>query len=131
MVVAMPQRLLTGLVLLFTVLTSSCDTQTFECDCLPCGAAIVLVALDTAGTPQTGAWSAVVTLDGVAVEANTCDEVNRDGANECGFGFASGVYQIVVRSPNGEKSLAARFSSKAGQDCCACLASERVQVVIP
>ena len=127
----MPQRLLTGLVLLFTALTSSCDTQTFECDCVPCGSAIVLVGVDGAGTPQSGAWSAVATLDGNPVDVSGCDELNRGGGNECSFGFATGIYQIVVRSPNGEKSVAARFSSNAGQDCCACLASERVQVVIP
>ena len=131
MVAAMSQRLLPGLVLLLTALTSSCDTQPLQCECIPCGPAIVLVGLDAAGALQTGPWSAVATLDGVEIDTSSCDQLNRGDSNECGFGNDPGVYQVVVRSPNGEKSLAARFSSKVGQDCCACLASERVQVVIP
>lgn len=131
MVAVMPQRLLTGLVLLLTALSSSCDTQPLQCDCVPCSAAIVLSGFDATGAVQAGPWSAVATLDGVDVDTSSCDQINRGDSNECGFGFASGVYQVVVRSQNGEKSLAARFASKVGQDCCACLASERVQVVIP
>ncbi len=126
----MMSRLLTGLVLL-SALTASCDTQTFECECVPCGPAIILVGLDDAGTPAAGAWSASVSLDGAEIDATACDQVNRGTSNECGFGFQSGVYQVVVRSQNGEKTLAARFASQVGQECCACLASERVQVVIP
>ena len=127
----MSQRALSGFVLLLLALTTSCDTQSFDCECVPCTAAIVLVALDDAGTPDSGVWSVAATLDGVEVDTSACDPANRGDTNECGFGFAAGVYQVVVRSPAGEKSLAARFASNVGQNCCACLASERVQVVIP
>ncbi len=116
---------------LLLALVSACDTDAFECQCAPCGPALVVVGVDTTGAVQAGAWTVAATLDGEPVDTSNCDPAVRGDSNECGFGFGVGVYQLLVRSDNGEKAVAARFSSQVGQNCCACILSERVQVVIP
>ena len=47
-----------------------------------------------------------------------------------GFGFETGVYEVLVRSAFEEKELKARFAGRAGQNCCNCIPGETVDVVL-
>lgn len=109
----------------------ACDTETFECECFPCGNAITVIGLDSAGALAAGEWSVTATLDGAAIDTASCDTDNRAGNNQCSFGTATGVYQLTITSPTGSKAAAARFASQVGQNCCQCLQPSSIQVVIP
>ena len=103
----------------------------FGCECTPCGAAITVSAVDDNGDADTGDWTIEASLDGVLVETSQCNPENRGDLASCGFGFEVGTYQVVMRSPRGEKSFAARFAGRAGQDCCNCIVGDTVVVVVP
>ncbi len=109
----------------------ACDGNSgFSCPCFPCGAAITLVVVNAAGDPVANDWTVEASGAGEDVDTSACNPAARGGVNTCGFGFALGVYDVVVRSPTEVKQLQARFAGRAGQDCCSCLAGETVTVVL-
>ena len=111
-------------------LLGGCPGGGFDCECFPCGSAIDLRVFDGLGNRVNGTWQVEASLDGEAVDTSACLPEERGGTNTCGFGFETGVYDIVVRSPDVEKPLQARFAGRAGQNCCGCLVGETVQVIL-
>ena len=111
-------------------LTSCDDGGGFGCPCSPCGFAVTLTVSNPDGQPVAGDWIVEATLDGEDVDTSGCDPVVRNGLNTCGFGFQTGVYEVIVRSPREEKELKARFAGRAGQNCCNCINGETVDVVL-
>lgn len=103
----------------------------FSCDCVPCSFAISVVVVDADLAPFGGDWTIEASRDGVPVDTSACDPISRQGDNTCGFGFETGTYQIVLRTPTAEKSLVGRFAGRAGQNCCECILGETLQVVAP
>jgi len=117
--------------LLSLVSAGSCPDG-FTCECQPCGAAVSLTVVDEDLVAFGGDWAVEASLDGVPVDTSACDPVARQGSNACGFGFETGVYQFVLRTPTGEKSAVARFAGRAGADCCnQCLLGDSIQLVAP
>jgi hypothetical protein len=131
-VTAMRPWLLSGLVTLTALSLSGSDCgDGFRCECTPCGAAITISAVDDNGDADSGDWTIEASLDGTQIETSQCNTENRGDLSSCGFGFEVGTYQVVMRSPRGEKSFAARFAGRAGQDCCNCIVGDTVVVVVP
>lgn len=115
----------------FSAGLSSCDGSSgFGCPCSPCGFAITLNVLDAAGDPLAGDWIVEAAIDGESVDTSGCDPAVRNGLNSCGFGFETGVYEVLVRSAFEEKELKARFAGRAGQNCCNCITGETVDVFL-
>ena len=114
-----------------TALLASCDGSSgFGCPCSPCGFAVTISVFDPEQNPFVNDWVVEATIDGDSVDTSNCDPQVRNGLNSCGFGFEAGVYEVLVRSPQQEKELKARFAGRAGQDCCACINGETVTVVL-
>ncbi len=110
---------------------SACDgANGFDCQCFACGDAITLTVFDQDRQPLAADWIAEASLDGEDVDTSACDPALRNGVNSCGFGFDPGVYEVIVRSPQREKELKARFAGNAGQNCCNCISGETVDVVL-
>jgi hypothetical protein len=103
----------------------------FQCECVPCGFAITAFVVDGTGAAATGEWNIEATLDGQLVDTSECETAARNGINSCGFGFDTGVYQGVLRTPTAEKPFTARFAGRAGQNCCNCLLGDTTQVSLP
>lgn len=117
--------------LLAFVSAGSCNDG-FTCECQPCGAAISLFVVDEDLIAFGGDWAIEASLDGEDIDTSACDPAARQGANFCGFGFEPGIYQLVLRTPTGEKSAVARFAGRAGVDCCnQCLLGDTIQLVAP
>jgi hypothetical protein len=104
----------------------SCDG--FECVCGPCSLAVSLAVVDGNGAAITTGWQVEAMVDGTVVDTANCAELVRAG-NQCAFGNATGVYEIVVRTENQEKRIVARSASTDG-DCCRCVRTENVVVVL-
>ena len=101
------------------------------CPCIACANAITLFVVDEAGAAIDDGWTVEATLDGLSVDTTACNPGARTG-NQCSFGFESGVYEIVVRTPSEEKHVNGRVAARGGVDCCvgACLPTENVPVVL-
>ena len=118
------------LILAAVAALASCPGVGSECECFACGAAITINVVNTAGDPVTNDWTAEATQDGLAVDTSACDPGRRNGANACGFGFTTGVYDIVVRTPREEKQVRARFAEQAGENFCACVVGDTIPVIL-
>jgi hypothetical protein len=103
----------------------------FTCECVPCGFAVSVIVVDADRAAFGGDWTIEASLDGVPVDTAECDPGTRQGDNSCGFGFDTGTYHMVLRTPTAEKSFVARFAGRAGQNCCDCILGETVEVVAP
>jgi hypothetical protein len=95
----------------------ACPNVGAECLCIACGTAINLNVVDADGNAIAD-WDVEATVDGQSVDTSSCTPGARAGANSCTFGFETGVYVIVIRSPFEEQEIAARFASTAADDCC-------------
>jgi hypothetical protein len=106
-------------------------TVSEPCGCFACSSAISLFVIDEAGQPINDGWEVEASLDGQPVDTSACEVGVRPG-NQCAFGFDSGVYEVVVRTPSEEKHVSARAAARGGLDCCtgACLPTENVPVVL-
>jgi len=101
-----------------------------SCGCGVCSDAITLAVVDADGAALAQGWSVEAALDGALVDTSACDEGVRTG-NQCGFGFTTGVYEIVVRTVAQETHVVARSAARLGQSCCAtCVSAEFVPVVL-
>ena len=110
---------------------SGCGLE--ECTCAPCGAAVNFNVVDAEGNPVGDGWSLEATLDGIPVEANSCDPALRAGQSFCFFGTDSGVYRVLLHAAGRpDKEMAIRFPGRAGVNCCgACIAGETVVATLP
>jgi hypothetical protein len=118
-----------AVVLIAAAVVGAC-TPAGGCFCAPCANAISVFVVDEAGAPISDGWELEATLDGAIVDTLNCSPDLRT-ANQCAFGFETGVYDIVVRTPEFEKHVTARSAARGGINCCiVCVATEPVPIVL-